>query len=303
MQAAIITRQGINIQEVARPNYSKDEILVRVQATTVTRGDIVLNSLPGIMFWTPVRKLLGVPPKKTVPGHEFAGIVEAVGSDVTGYNVGDEVFGTTTGLVAGANAEYVSVPQKSETAVLAHKPRTLSFEDAAALPVGAMTALYLLREVEAQAGLHALIYGASGSVGSYAVQIAKALGMTVTAVCSTRNIETVRFLGADEVIDYTVEDFSTRDVTYDVIFDAVGKTTNTQRQRALKPDGRFTSIRTNTHESDEAFAQIIDWATAGQLTPLIDRCAPLNEIATVYEYVASGRKRGNVVIQVHPKGA
>ncbi|MEM6530131.1 MAG: NAD(P)-dependent alcohol dehydrogenase [Chloroflexota bacterium] len=286
-----------------RPSYDNDEILVRVCTTTVTRGDIVLKGLPGLMFWTPVRKLLGVPPKKTVPGHEFAGIVEAVGGDVTGYKVGDEVFGTTTGLSAGANAEYVSVPQKSETAVLAHKPRTLSFEDAAVLPVGAMTALYLLRAADAQAGQHALIYGASGSVGSYAVQIAKALGMTTTAVCSTRNIETVRSLGADRMIDYASDDFSAREATYDVIFDAVGKTTKDQRQRALKPDGRFTSIRTNTHESDEAFAQIIDWAAAGQLTPLIDRCAALSEIATVYKYVASGRKRGNVVIQVHPTGA
>ncbi|MEL7233494.1 MAG: NAD(P)-dependent alcohol dehydrogenase [Chloroflexota bacterium] len=303
MQAAIITRQGINVQEVARPNYGKNEILVRVHATTVTRGDVVLKDLPGLMFWPPVRKLLDVPPRKTIPGHEFAGIVEAVGGDVTGYRVGDEVFGTTTGLSAGANAEYVSIPQKSETAVLAHKPRTLSFEEAAALPLGAMTACYLLRDANAHVGQHVLIYGASGSVGSYAVQIAKALGMTVTAVCSTRNIETVRFLGADEVIDYTVEDFSARDTAYDVIFDAVGKTTNAQRHRALKPDGRFTSIRTNTHESDEAFAQIIDRVTAGQLTPLIDHCTPLNEIATVYEVVASGRKRGNIVIQVHSTGA
>ncbi|MEO0560824.1 MAG: NAD(P)-dependent alcohol dehydrogenase [Chloroflexota bacterium] len=303
MKAAVIASQGVRVQDVSRPYCGNGDVLVRVYATTVTRGDIVLDSLPGIMFWSPIRKLLGVPPKKTVPGHEFAGIVEAVGGDVTGYKVGDEVFGTTTGLSAGANAEYVSVPQKSETAVLAQKPRTLSFEEAAALPVGAMTALCLLRAADAQAGQHALIYGASGSVGSYAVQIAKALGMTVTAVCSTRNVDLVTALGADEVIDYTVEDFSARDTAYDVIFDAVGKTTNAQRQRALKPEGRFTSIRTNTHESDEAFAQIIDWATAGQLTPLIDRCILLSEIGAVYEYVASGRKRGNVVIQAHPTGA
>ena len=302
MQAAVITNNGIEVQHVARPTPGDNEILVRVHMATVTRGDVVLKNLPGVMYWLPVRKPLGVPPKKTVPGHEFAGVVEAVGSQVTAFRVGDSVFGTTTGLAVGANAEYVVVPQVSKTAVLAQKPPELSDEQVAALPVGAMTALYLLRAANVKVGQRVLIYGASGSVGSYAVQIARASGTTVTAVCGTRNVEQVRALGADEVIDYKMEDFSHRGETYNVIFDAVGKMTTHQRKRALKPNGAFTSIRTMTGESAEAVKQIIEWATAGQITPLIDRCYPLASVSEAYEYVASGRKTGNVIIQVHQSG-
>ncbi len=189
-------------------------------------------------------------------------MVEAVGSRVTAFNVGDAVFGTTTGLTVGANAEYVLVPQASQSSVLAHKPANMTNEQAVSLPIGSMTALYLLREAgEIGLGKQVLIYGASGSVGSYAVQIAKALGAEVTGVCSTRNLEMVKALGADYVIDYKMDDFSEQGKSYDVIFDAVGKTTANQRKRALKPDGAFTSIRANTHESPESLAFIAELVT------------------------------------------
>lgn len=298
MQAIIPTGQGFQLQTVTKPVPADRDVLIKVYASTVTRGDVVLKSLPGPMYWSPVRKLLGVPPRKTTPGHEFAGVVEAVGRAVTRFTPGDAVFGTTTGLTAGANADYICVPEVWDTGAITHKPQSVSFEEAAALPVGGMTALYLLTKVSVQHGENVLIYGASGSVGSYAVQLARHLGADVTGVASTRNLDLVRSLGADHVIDYTQADFTQGDATYDVIFDAVGKASSKDSQRVLREGGRFVSIRETTHESVEALAFLSDLAASGAIRPVIDRRYALAEITDAYAYVTTGRKTGNVVIHI-----
>lgn len=298
MKAITQTQAGLQVRNPDRPDPKAHEVLVRVVASTVTAGDVVLGQLPGILFWPPVRKLLGVPPRKTTPGHEFAGVVEAVGQEVTRLSVGDAVFGTTTGLSIGANAEYVCVPEAWDSGVIAHKPARASFEQAAALPVGAMTALYLLQKAKIQGGEKVLIYGASGSVGSYAVQLARHFGAYVTGVASTRNLNLIASLGAHQAIDYTREDFTRGDETYSLIFDAVGKISQKNSQRVLRQAGRFVSIRERTHESAEALAFLAELAASGEIRPVIDRCYPLAQIVEAYEYVRSGRKVGNVVIQI-----
>ena len=297
MQAVIMTKDDIELKTIERPVPDHHEVLVKVHATTVTAGDVVLSELPGFMYWSPIRKMLGVPPRKTIPGHEFAGVVDAVGKDVTKFKVGDAVFGTTTGLTVGAHAEYVCVPETWEKGVIARKPGNMTFAQAAALPVGSMTALYLLQGADIQAGEQVLIYGASGSVGTYAVQLARYFGADVTGVCSARNVDLVRSLGVREVIDYTVEDFSQRDDRYDLIFDAVGKVSTEQRNRALKSSGRYTSTRSLTHESADALALLADLAESGHIRPVIDRCYALQNIGEAYQHVASKRKAGNVVVQ------
>lgn len=298
MQAIISTKQGFQLESVPKPVPGDHDILIQVYTATVTRGDTVLSSLPGVMYWSPVRKILGMPPRKMTPGHEFAGVVEALGKNVTRLKVGDEVFGTTTGLVAGANAEYVCVPETWDTGVILPKPEALSFVQAAAIPVGGMTALYLLQKANIQSGEKVLIYGASGSVGSYAVQLARTFGADVTGVASTRNLHLVKTLGADRVIDYTRENFSQGGEMYHLIFDAVGKVSPQKSKAVLKHGGRFISIREMTHESAEALAFLANLAASGQIEPVIDRCYPLQRISEAYQYVHTGRKVGNVVIHI-----
>ena len=211
------------------------------------------------------------------------------------------MFGTTTGLSAGANAEYVCVPAQSKTSVLALKPANLSYEEAAAVPVGGMTALYILIRggmEYGQGGKKVLIYGASGSVGTYAVQIARYFGTKVTGVCSTANVELVKSLGAEKVIDYTQEDFTASSETYDVIFDAVGKTSSSQIKASLKENGRYLSIRSSTREETGNLRLLKAMIEDGKLRPVIDRCYPLEQVAEAHRYVETGRKRGNVVITV-----
>ena len=297
MQAVMMTKDDIELKTLEKPMPDHHEVLVKVHATTVTAGDVVLRELPGFMYWSPISKVLGVPPRKTIPGHEFAGVVDAVGKEVTNFKIGDAVFGTTTGLTVGAHAEYVCVPESWTEGVIARKPDNMTFAQAAALPVGSMAALYLLQGAAIQAGEQVLIYGASGSVGTYAVQLARYFGADVTGVCSTRNVDLVQSLGAKVVIDYTIEDFSQRDNHYDLIFDAVGKVSAEQRKRALKSSGRYTSTRSLTHESAEALALLAELAEAGQIRPVIDRCVALQKIGEAYQHVASKRKAGNVVVQ------
>lgn len=289
---------GFQLQTITKPVPNNHDVLVHVYATTVTRGDVVLSSLPGFMYWSPIKQLLGIPPKKTIPGHEFAGIVEAVGDSVTRFKVGDAVFGTTTGLTTGSNAEYVCVPETWDTGVITHKPEHLSFEEAAALPVGGMTAWYLLQKAAVMHGEKVLIYGASGSVGSYALQLAHHLGANVTGVASTRNLDLIQSLGANHVIDYTKTDFTQGNETYDVIFDAVGKATPGKSKRVLRKGGRFISIRETTHESAEVLTHLSNLADSGKLKSVIDRHFTLEQISEAYKYVKSGRKTGNVIISV-----
>ena len=229
-----------------------------------------------------------------VLGHEFAGDVEAVGSDVTAYRSRDSVFGTTTGLAFGSNAEYVCVPSGGP---LSLKPANATFDEAAALPTGAMTALWLLRKANIENGKAVLVYGASGSVGSAAVQLAAYFGAVVTAVCSTSNVDLVRSLGADRVVDYTRDDVAGDADTYDIILDAVGKMPR-HAQRSLKPGGTFLSVKTTTKERPEDLQFLRDLLQLRVIVPVIDRRYPLDEIRDAHRFVEAGHKRGNVVIEV-----
>ncbi len=253
MKAIVCTKSGppdvLQLQEVQKPKPKAKEVLIRVHAATVTRGDVILRKLHPL-----VAMLLGVfgVKKMKIPGVELAGEVADLGKDVTKFKVGDKVFGTTTGLRFGANATYVCVPETSKQGVLGLMPNKATFEEAAALPVGGMTALYLLQKVDLKSGAKVLVYGASGSVGTYAVQLAKQVfDAHVTGVCSTRNLEVVKSLGAEVVIDYTQVDFLQQDETYDLIFDAVGKLSSSGAKAKLAESGAFLTVRTPTRETLE----------------------------------------------------
>jgi NADPH:quinone reductase-like Zn-dependent oxidoreductase len=302
MQAIICMRAGppevLQLQEVAKPAPLANEVLIRVHAATVTAGDVALRRLPAWM-WLPMR-VFSSHRRKRIPGHELAGVVEAVGDGVTSLTVGDQVFGTTTGLSAGANAEYVCLPEAWPTGVLARKPANLSYAEAAALPVGGMTALQLLRKGNIQAG-HAkrvLIYGASGNVGTFAVKLARHFGAEVSGVCSGANVALVRSLGAQQVMDYTREDFAERGEAYDLIFDAVGKGSAARGKRALKPGGVYISVATSTRENTNDLNYLRELAEAGAIKAVIDRRYPLAQAADAHRYVETGRKRGSVVLTV-----
>jgi NADPH:quinone reductase-like Zn-dependent oxidoreductase len=300
MKAIVCTKSGppevLQLKEVEKPIPKDNEVLIRVHAATVTRGDIVLRKLHPLLY-LPMR-LFGVKRKK-IPGHEFAGEVEYSGIGVKHFKQGDQVFGTTTGLSVGANAEYVCLPEEWTSGMLALKPTNMSYEEAAALPVGGMTALYILRKGNIQNGQKILVYGASGSVGTYAVQLARHhYGAEVTGVCSTANMELVKSLGADQVIDYTKEDVTKTGPIYDIIFDAIGKIAPSQSKSALKENGSFLSIRSTTSENTENLITLKELVEAGKIKAVIDRCYPLEQVAEAHRYVETGHKKGNVVIIV-----
>ncbi len=304
MKAAVYTSYGspsvLKVTEIEKPIPKANELLVKIHAATVTAGDIRLRAsdFPPL-FWLPARLMFGLfKPKKKILGHEFAGVVEAVGEKVSKFTIGDEIFGTTTMLSTGSYAEYVCVPEAWKSGVVAKKPKNLSFEESAALPVGAMTALYLLKKAKMDRSKEVLIYGASGSVGSYAVQLAHHLGKSVTGVCSTSNIDMVKSLSADEVIDYKKQDYTTRSQDFDIVFDAVGKTSKTVAKRILKNSGVFVSVNMLTSEKIEDLLEIKQTAEAEKLKPYIDKTYSLEQIVEAHKYVDSGRKRGNVVIKI-----
>jgi NADPH:quinone reductase-like Zn-dependent oxidoreductase len=299
MKAIVCTDYGsanvLKLQEVEKPMPRENEVLVRVHAATVTIGDVILRKLHPVAF-LPLQ-LFGMK-RKRIPGHELAGEIEAVGKDVKRFKIGDRVFGTTTGLSVGSNAEYVCLPEKWESGALAPAPINMTYEEVAAVPVGGMTALYILRKGNIQKDQKVLIYGASGSVGTFAVQIAKSYGAEVAGVCSTANVELVKSLGADQVIDYTVDDFTKSGQIYDVIFDAVGKTSSSRSKDALTEKGVYLSIRSSTRQKSEDLIFLKDLIEAGKIRSIIDRCYPLEQTAEAHRYVEAGHKKGNVVINV-----
>jgi NADPH:quinone reductase-like Zn-dependent oxidoreductase len=299
MKASVCTKNGpsevLQVREVPKPTPKDNEILVKIHAGTVTRGDVLMRGAGlGIRF---LMVILGFKQKK-ITGHELAGEIEAVGKDVKRFKKGDQVFGTTTGLATGGNAEYVCLPEEWKQGVVAIKPKNMTYDEAAAIPIGGMTALHLLKKANIQRGQKVLVYGASGSVGTYAVQLAKYFGAGVTGVCSTANIEMVKSLGAESVIDYKKEDFSKKGQIYDVIFDAVGKISSSQKKTALKKNGIYLSIRSLTKESTENLLFLKKKAETGKLRPVIDRRYPMEQIVEAHTYVESGHKKGNVVITV-----
>ena len=305
MKAIVATKFGgpevLQLREVEKPTPRDNEILIKVHATTVTAGDHRMRSLDvPPLFWLPARITLGfTKPKHPIYGMELAGEVEAVGKNVTRFKAGDQVFASTLTENFGAHAEYKCLP---EGAMVAIKPANMTYEEAAAVPIAATTALRLLRKGKTPAsvrGQKVLIYGASGSVGTYAIQLARYFGADVTGVCSTANLGMVKALGADRVIDYTKEDFSSGAKRYDVIYDTVGKFPKSQYSKALAPNGTYVSIaRLSTKESMENLIFIRELIEAGEIKAVIDRCYPLEQMVEAHRYVDTGHKKGNVVITV-----
>lgn len=306
MKAIVATGYGapevLQLKEVAKPAPTANEILIKVYATTVTAADFRMRSftVPPLL-WLPARLALGITkPRQPIFGTELAGEVEAVGNAVNRFKVGDAVFGSTLTGKFGAYAEYKCM---REDAMVTTKPANMSYAEAAAVPIGATTALRLLRKGNLQHGQKVLIYGASGSVGTYAVQLAKHFGAEVTGVCSTVNLELVKALGADAVIDYTTADFSTRSEQYELIFDAVGKFAESSYSHVLAPGGQYITIaRLDSKESLDNLLFIKDLFEAGALKAVIDRRYPLERIVEAHRYVDTGRKKGNVVITVTHNG-
>jgi NADPH:quinone reductase-like Zn-dependent oxidoreductase len=306
MKAAVYTEYGapsvLRIQDVPKPSPNNQEILVKVYASTVSAGTIWVRQgqFPGSKVLTFLARLMFglTKPRNPILGFEFSGVVEAVGTSVTRFRVGDNVYGTTTGLPQGAYAEYVCVPERWKQGVVARKPTTLTFEEAAALPVGGMTAFNLLKRANIKPNQDVLIYGASGSVGTFAVQIAKYWGAKVTAVCSGRNTELVQSLGADTVIDYTTTNIQTLATQFDVVFDAVAKLPPAIVQSLVKQDGKTLSVTSITSEKQEYLETLEGMIAEHKLKPVVDRIYPLENIAQAHEYGDTGHKRGNVIITV-----
>jgi len=286
----------LNLINTEKPIPKSDEVLIKVFSSSVTRGDVNLRKIPRFVLYV-IGFFFGFKPMD-ITGVEFAGIVEETGNSVANLKKGDKVFGTTTGLKYGANAEFVCVPEKSKMGVIKKMPEGVSFNEAAAIPVGAMTALHILKKVSEYKNKEVLIYGASGSVGSYAVQIAKYFEANVTGICSTKNISMVNSIGADKVIDYTKEDFNKGNIKYDVIFDAVGKISKSKCKNVLKENGSFLSIKSPTKEKNEYMDFISEMIEIKKLRPIIDKIYALEEIREAHSYVEQGHKRGNVVVQI-----
>ena len=304
MKAFTYTRYGppevLQLSEVATPTPRDNEILVRVRASTVTSGTIWARSgrHPSPVLSLALRVAFGIRrPRKQILGYELAGDVEAVGGGVTRFQQGDRVYGTTTGLAAGAYAEYVCVPEVWRQGVVAKMPAEISYAEAAAAPIGAMTAMHLLGDAVGD-GQRVLVYGASGSVGSYAVQLAMAAGAAVTAVCGPAHVDLVRSLGVADIIDYTAGDFTQHGGEYDLVFDAVGKIARSQVAGLIASNGGYRSVKTPTSEKSEYLARLNGLLPSGDVRALIDRTYPLLEVAEAHRYVELGHKGGNVVIEV-----
>ena len=330
MKAVILTDYGspdvLQLQEVQRPVPQANEILVKVHATPVNFGDTLVRNFKTISprefsmptpLWLPTRFFFGFnKPKIKILGSEFAGVVEEIGAEVTEFKVGDAVFGYR-GQSMGANAEYLTI---ARDALIAHKPENMSFAEVATVPYGGLTAMTLLRKVDIRRGHKVLINGASGAIGSYALQFAKQYGAEVTGVCGTARVEMVKALGADHVIDYTQEDFTQNGQQYDLIFDVIRKTSFDACKNSLTETGRYLLVSFKTKqllqmlwtsrsngkkvicalssETPADLRSLKELIEAGSIKTVIDRCFPLEQTVEAHRYIESGQKRGHVVITI-----
>jgi NADPH:quinone reductase-like Zn-dependent oxidoreductase len=312
MKAILCTAYGtpdvLRIGELPKPTPASNQILIRVHAGAVTISDCIVRSgKVNPLLWLPMRLFVGLTrPRNPVLGLDLAGEVEAVGSAVRRFKVGDPVM-AFTGKHFGAYAEYACLPADGvrgpQDAMIAPKPANLSYAEAAALPSRGGLAWHFLGQGQVQAGQRVLVFGASGATGTYAVQMAKYLGAQVTGVCSTANLDFVKSLGADAVIDYTREDFTQRPERYDLIFDAVGKRYSGKiaSHKALTPGGKFISVDDGRPQfGPDTFLRLKELVEAGHLKPVIERVYSLEQIAEAHRYVETGHKRGNVVIALLP---
>jgi NADPH:quinone reductase-like Zn-dependent oxidoreductase len=312
MKAIVCTKYGppevLQLKEVEQPAPKNNEVRIKIFASAVTASDTIVRGFK-LSIWHPVGLMMGIvigfnKPRNPILGMVFAGEIESVGKDVKLFKNGDQVFGWTMKssiqINFGTYAEYKCLPEDS---VIALKPTNITYEEAAAVPYGGLIALHYLKEGDIQNGQKVLIYGASGSIGTSAVQLAKHYGAQVTGVCSTMNLEFVKSLGADKVIDYTKEDNANGGELYDFVLDAVGKKKSSklkmQVENSLTPNGKYISVDDGSPKAEVENLNILkELVEAGQLKPVIDRSYRLEEMVEAHRYVDKGHKKGNVVIIV-----
>ena len=324
MKAVIWTNygapDGLILRDVEKPTPKHNQVLIKIQASSVTAGDCEMRRLKFPLWLAiPLRLYVGIrkPKRIQILGQEFSGVVEAVGQDVTRFKPGDEIFGTT-GFGFGAYAEYICVPENPADAegVIITKPSNMTFEEAAVASTGGLEALYFLQKAKLEKGQKILINGAGGSIGTFAIQLAKHWGAEVTAVDHTDKLEMLRSIGADHVVDYTKETFTHTDKKYDVVFDIIGKGSFSGVAKLLNPKGRYLLGNTQllkllrgmflinkrliggtSPQRKEDLIFLRELIEIGALKSVIDRTYSLAEMATAHEYVESGRKKGNLVIK------
>lgn len=321
MRAIVFTKYGppdvLQLRKLPKPIPKENEVLIKIHAVSVTTGDCELRKFKfPIWLWIPLRLVVGVrKPRKRILGMYLAGEIESVGKNVTRFKEGDQIYGCSS-FRFGANAEYLCLPESAE---ITAKPVNLSYEEAAAVPIGGLNALHFMRKGNVRSGEKMLIVGAGGSIGTFAVQFAKLYGAEVTAVDSAGKLTLLSSIGADQVIDYAQEDFTTNGETYDVIFDVVGKSSYSRSLKSLKQNGRYMLgnpkmrqilrslvqrkngkriIFEFAAEKAEDLAYLKKLIEAGKIKPVVDRVFPLHQTVQAHEYVESGRKKGNVLIKV-----